>query len=237
MEYEKKNCFELPPPQGFTLAEVLITLGIIGVVAALTIPTLIQNHKKTVIETRLKKAYSVINQAVNLSISNDTWIDPPLDKRYDDKVLNEWLQTSLFPYLNNVKLFSPNQINHPLNTISSRYGVILSDGTTITFHNNVQIHTYIDINGTKGPNRYGSDVFTFFLDYKNSRGRGYFYPSGYAWSQNGVDDGPYTDNYVYGDRDGMVKYCKKEYSSSQTTCALLIMHDGWKIPDDYPAKI
>lgn len=33
--------------QGFTLAEVLITLGIVGVVAALTIPTIVQNYKKT----------------------------------------------------------------------------------------------------------------------------------------------------------------------------------------------
>lgn len=52
---------------GFTLAEVLITLGIIGVVAALTIPTLIQNHRNQVVETRLKKFYSTINQAVQLA--------------------------------------------------------------------------------------------------------------------------------------------------------------------------
>ena len=52
---------------GFTLAEVLITLGIIGVVAALTIPALIANHKKTAVETRLKKFYSVMNQAITQS--------------------------------------------------------------------------------------------------------------------------------------------------------------------------
>ena len=41
----------------FTLAEVLITLGIIGVVAALTLPSLIENHKKQVIVSRLNKVY------------------------------------------------------------------------------------------------------------------------------------------------------------------------------------
>lgn len=46
----------------FTLAEVLITLGIIGVVAALTIPVLTQNYKKRVVETRLQKFYSTINK-------------------------------------------------------------------------------------------------------------------------------------------------------------------------------
>ena len=44
--------------KGFTLAEVLITLGIIGVVAAITLPTLIQNYQKHVFVTRLQKAIS-----------------------------------------------------------------------------------------------------------------------------------------------------------------------------------
>lgn len=50
--------------QAFTLAEVLITLGIIGVVAALTIPTLIANYKKQSYVTGLKKAYSEYTQAL-----------------------------------------------------------------------------------------------------------------------------------------------------------------------------
>jgi len=49
---------------GFTLAEVLITLGVIGVVAAMTIPTLFANYQKKVYVTQLKKAYSVANQAL-----------------------------------------------------------------------------------------------------------------------------------------------------------------------------
>jgi len=51
----------------FTLAEVLITLAIIGIVAALTIPALISKHKKTVAVQRLKKISSVLQQAYNLS--------------------------------------------------------------------------------------------------------------------------------------------------------------------------
>lgn len=55
---------------GFTLAEVLITLGIIGVVAAITIPTLISKYQKQEYVTRLKKAYSEFNQALRL-MAND----------------------------------------------------------------------------------------------------------------------------------------------------------------------
>ena len=50
--------------KGFTLAEVLITLGIIGVVAALTIPTLINNYQKQEYVVGLKKAYAEFNQAL-----------------------------------------------------------------------------------------------------------------------------------------------------------------------------
>ncbi len=54
----------------FTLAEVLITLGIIGVVAAMTIPTLMKNTQDTELKTAWKKEYSVLSQAF-LEIATD----------------------------------------------------------------------------------------------------------------------------------------------------------------------
>ena len=59
----------------FTLAEVLITLGIIGVVAALTLPTLIQNHQKQVYVTQLKKAYSNISNALSQVVNDEGGVD------------------------------------------------------------------------------------------------------------------------------------------------------------------
>lgn len=53
--------------KGFTLAEVLITLGIIGVVAAITIPSLISNYQMTANRTRLKKIVSILNQVGQMS--------------------------------------------------------------------------------------------------------------------------------------------------------------------------
>ncbi len=52
---------------GFTMAEVLITIGIIGLVAALTFPILIKQYNYKITETRLKKFYTTINQAVMLA--------------------------------------------------------------------------------------------------------------------------------------------------------------------------
>lgn len=51
----------------FTLAEVLITLGIIGIVAAMTLPALINNHRDKELITRVKKTYSALNQALELA--------------------------------------------------------------------------------------------------------------------------------------------------------------------------
>ena len=51
----------------FTLAEVLITLGIIGVVAAMTIPTLITKYQEKQIVSRLTKVYSTLSQAYQMS--------------------------------------------------------------------------------------------------------------------------------------------------------------------------
>ncbi len=61
---------------GFTLAEVLITLGIIGVVAAMTLPALIQNYQKQVYLNQLKKNYAIITQAVSMLKAEYDGIDP-----------------------------------------------------------------------------------------------------------------------------------------------------------------
>ena len=50
--------------KGFTLAEVLITLGIIGVVAALTLPNMIKNHQKRVMVAQLQRTYNAIVNAM-----------------------------------------------------------------------------------------------------------------------------------------------------------------------------
>ena len=57
--------------KGFTLAEVLITLAIIGVVAALTIPSVIVKTQQQEFKTAAKKAYSVLSQAVQLTEVKD----------------------------------------------------------------------------------------------------------------------------------------------------------------------
>lgn len=55
-----KKCFT-----GFTMAEVLITIGIIGVVAAMTFPALVMHHRNKALESQFKKYYSIFSQTAN----------------------------------------------------------------------------------------------------------------------------------------------------------------------------
>lgn len=71
---------------GFTLAEVLITLAIIGVVAALTIPSVIANTQQQEFKTGLKKAVSVLNSALTLGQAIDG------ETLYDNKDMYAYLQ-------------------------------------------------------------------------------------------------------------------------------------------------
>lgn len=54
--------------KAFTLSEVLITLVVIGVIASITLPVIIENHVKKETVTRFQKALSVANQALALSV-------------------------------------------------------------------------------------------------------------------------------------------------------------------------
>ena len=84
--------------KGFTLAEVLITLGIIGVVAAITIPSLIQNNQKRVIEAKLKEDYSILQQVMKYAEYNDLSLEGSFPD--NDAGVRNWYETYL---KNNIK--------------------------------------------------------------------------------------------------------------------------------------
>lgn len=83
----------------FTLAEVLITLGIIGVVAALTMPALISNHQDKVKITKLKKAFSVLSNAYIQTQAKygdiENWTDVDLETFIDTRPLSQQLSNDI----------------------------------------------------------------------------------------------------------------------------------------------
>ena len=140
-----KNKFiknEASMKKSFTLAEVLITLGIIGVVAAMTLPTLVQNYKEQETVTRVKKFYSVIAQAYKLAVLEngpfDTWgledsvseVDDDGNTSHSENSLKQYdlFIQKLKPYLKNVKY---EKVNDDKTNNTNTRGLVLIDGTSI----------------------------------------------------------------------------------------------------------
>lgn len=156
---------------GFTLAEVLITLGIIGVIAEMTIPTLMNNVGEQANHVAWKKAYSVFAQSF-LSLQSDGGA--------------EWtpsttvMRDSFEPYFKTLKKcdVSGDDCWHSGATIknitstatmpdySSFPGIITTDGMKIIFYssNITAGWVMIDVNGDKKPNVLGKDIYGLRLD-------------------------------------------------------------------------
>ena len=94
-----------PKKSAFTLAEVLITLGIIGIVAALTLPTVIQNYQKQATVTKLKKAYSMLGQVAQKSIADNGAIDFVEGDLLDEGAVKKFFNTYWLSYFKGVDVF------------------------------------------------------------------------------------------------------------------------------------
>ena len=236
----------------FTLAEVLITLGIIGVVAALTLPTVITKYQKQETIVQLKKAYTTLSNVSKLSqVENgemQTWDNELLFQ----KDIKKYVQTYYLPYFQGEKSLTWIDKNYKITNLAD--GTVLSarsdsyiasvkslDGQLFLFNKTQQGQGYLwifaDINGAKGPNRIGRDVFVFdgrnyatgdvdkhFIKFWGQSG---FWGRGELTGDNITENTPNTGGY------GCSKENKYGYYSG-FYCGALIMFDGWKISDDYP---
>ncbi|MBQ8459291.1 type II secretion system protein [bacterium] len=170
---------------GFTLAEVLITIGIIGVVAALTIPGLINNYKAHRLHTQFLKSYSTIQQAFKQMEADDVSLDPttyrnssfyktfmsylnaPFNCR-DNETSKQYLPC--YPFNNTAEGYK-NLTNTSVikNTLFDDGQIALQDGTLLAFENpsnSGYILVFTDLNGYNNlPNKLGYNLFAFqFLD-------------------------------------------------------------------------
>ncbi len=159
---------------GFTLAEVLITLGVIGVVAAMTIPALITKCNEIAATARLKKAYATIINAEKLAVSDygtpDGW-DLSLGKGQGSNLNNQssgetFWNTYYFPYLKNVsepenyKIYKYHNINGNTFNCSVFKRTIFPDGSCINHHINNQFYWLsYDVNCAAPPNTIGKDIW------------------------------------------------------------------------------
>lgn len=98
-------------PKAFTLAEVLITLGIIGIVAAMTLPTFIEDYQKKRTALAVKKSYAELNQVLQMAMSD--YGDPRnWDYQKKDELI-PWVQKYIEPYVKVLNSTGSCHINSP----------------------------------------------------------------------------------------------------------------------------
>ncbi len=205
---------DLVMKKGFTMAEVLITLGIIGIVAAMTLPTLINKCDLYVRQQQFKKAYSILSNALQKADFELGGV-----KCYYSKITGisneisecQLLYSTMANYFNKIKFCNGNALadgclppnsyksaenvyaeNNPnldpdeaedyfnrncggfnknyIENISKAY--IFNDGLImIPYATGTHPLFAFDINGHKGPNKWGYDLFVFNIR-KNSKNSG-----------------------------------------------------------------
>lgn len=241
----------------FTLSEILISLTVIGIIAAITIPALITNYQKAQTIEQLKESYSILNSALisaREQNGNDinAWYVPNTSSAAASTYFAE---TYIIPYIKTINVcgtstsaacrFDDGYLRngtYPTNsymTISGApwgYSFTMPNGTIALIYlqtpggttvKESRAQVYFDINGKKKPNIMGKDGFLLELGGWVADKNKLFQPYAYSPSSTRVN---YFGNTIEG---GDINGCNKIYGNG-TRCFALILHDGWKISDDYP---
>lgn len=202
----------------FTLAEVLVTLGIIGVVSAMTLPTLVKNHQRQVYVTQLQKVYNELSQAFEQIITDSNAVNLRESKLEHDGVENFF--RNYFKTVN-VCNTSPHEcfadeyknINGTVLRTRSILGsnneviaVTLASGASVWMRQTGpgNYYVYTDVNGKSGPNILGRDLFDFTI---NNDGQ--------------IEVCDYCSNFN--------SDCASATDDTYGGCLAKIMEDGWKM--------
>ena len=221
--------------KGFTLAEVLVTLGIIGVVAAMTMPTLVSNHQRTVYVTQLQKVVNELSQAAEKATQENNAISLA-ETKYNGNNANgarDFLNDNFKVVQNCNTDLTPcfadtyNRLDGSVFTLDTPITVVsLASGASISVFEQIymKLNPYdceigdgcyddhgwyqlqVDVNGSQGPNILGRDLFYMVL----------------------YSDGKVGDNYTGYDYDWALEACQ-EAGTYGAGCLTRIMDDGWKM--------
>lgn len=167
--------------KAFTLAEVLVTLSIIGVVATLTMPNFMKGWQNRSYVAQLRKAYTELSQAMEQSMTdsfvNEVWMT---------KAMRQGPETFLKTYFKTIETCDANDAagkcladsysNIKGESITIRDVLsnddcacaIVASGYSICIQDQNVLYVTLDINGKQGPNVLGRDLFGIYLDVDGS---------------------------------------------------------------------
>ena len=165
---------------GFTLAEILISLAILGVVAAVTLPSINANVNNQAMEKQTLKFYTQFKKAIDLykaeegvdSITGNDFKPDTFASKYFNLAQKCNADDKCYPdkYTSwNGKDTSMDNVNNFFNNDGI---YVLADGTVFSIDydsdESVPLGVYFDVNGKKGPNKVGYDFWHFNVYYDGS---------------------------------------------------------------------
>ncbi|PWL80151.1 hypothetical protein DBY21_02310 [Candidatus Gastranaerophilales bacterium] len=211
--------------KAFTMAEVLITLGIIGIVAAMTLPSVIANAQKKAVASRVHKFYNTMNNALLRAIAD-----------YGD--VNEWMPNAPTTYEDNENFFKMYILPYIKYTKYEKCQNPILNSTSICIYlQQGMMEFMVDENG--------GDLY-YFVDGKaklSSRNSFLFQFN----KINGFDEdgNPYVhinnkttiEPYTYGwdgKYESLTTAKRKCSKSGGNYCTKIMQLNNWEITDDYP---
>ena len=233
--------------RAFTLAEVLITLSIIGVVTAMTLPSITAEHKEKTAVVQLKKSYSILEQAFTQAVNDlgtvDSWCsESDLYDACSDKIFD-----NIKPYLKSIKecqriggykpvcfpIYSRFYNNFSSYNIESwGKSIVLSDGTTFLIkagNGDGYKSLWCSSQKNKTGNRYNGNCGYIYIDINgnkrpNAGGRDVF---SFKIFKDGISPagGPYDTVWT----ESFKVKCKREYLNSNSyhlvNCAAWVIYN------------
>lgn len=235
--------------KGFTLAEVLITLGIIGVVAVVTIPLVLRYYKKLVLETQFKKTYSDLNNLILRSMADNGhyqfWDYTMGYKNFVNTYFAPYMQLELCGWYNagkkdacfvqldssyNTWYMQPDKRTETGGWAGVMPKYIMSDGRFIGIEPVYDagrdwryVIFVVDINGRRGSSTLGEDVFQFCLMHYNYGGKLHSRFSA-GTCVNGGSSWSSAAETLW------------ECTETGYSCGYYLETNNFKFPDDYPIK-
>ena len=206
----------------FTMAEVLITLGLIGVVAAMTFPRLMGHYQKKTTAVKVQKFYTIFNQAMMLA-------------KVENGEYKDWIYTDTEFLCRNFLIKHFKTINIQTNVqISGSF----TDGVAVTLEDGSQFVCTKRINGSWEGDKLScvylakkkkkKDDFWDYGKIKGSRNIFWFVVN----ENTGMLEPPYLDR----ENDYLKQRCTSENPGGNAyfTCSTLLYKNGWEFPKDYP---
>ena len=217
----------------FTLAEVLITLGIIGIVSILLLSRVFEDTQKKQTALKLQKSYSVLYNAYKFAVAEhgvaENWDYSLPVKDFYIKYLSPYLIEKICDKNEGMcKKYKNNRCPGCDYNYYYTPAVILADGTYLAFAKDNGFFISLDINGPEKPNTYGRDIFNLQIHNVVNKSCHYKDRFGFFCQWCGACQ------HAGGTRNRTHWTSRSCSKTNATSCGGLIEFDGWKISDDYP---